>query len=296
MSFADFYIMHPQGQQMMHELIMGNDLLLERRRQTTELPKPHKDASWMALCRSSTWKYNPPQQHELYFAKRVKNDPMDHFERTETLKAMAPPSNIVHRGALAPKWVFEAAPKELPDDLHSYQQRLVCALSGRFVCMTRQGAHEQETLEHTNGRPREGTKYSWRFWDNDGNVYQDELVKCRNTIQWEHQGREDMEEPPQTFGLLPGDFTANKQTWMREGSSHGMGYFGKEEVYGPYYTNTSEFWDNIWRLKYKGTTMVPMWDGCLVKLAQLAGVPIAEFSQYWSLDANALDAIAASKG
>lgn len=291
---ADFYVMDPIGQHMMYALMFGNDF--HQRLRNPELPKPQKDASWMAQCRDPTWNYSPQQEQDLYFANRVKNDPTDHFGENETLEAILPPFNM-HRGALAPKWVIEATPKKLPDNLETYQQRLICTLAGRFVCITRQGANEQETLQHTNGRPREGTKYSWRFWDNDGNVYEDELVKCRNTIQWEKGGdKDDLEELPQSFGLLPGDFTANKQTWMREGSSYRTGYFGEDEVYGPYYTNTSEFWDNMWHLKYEGTTLVPLWDGCLVKLAQLAGVPVTEFSNHWHFEEQVLDKIAISRG
>lgn len=56
-------------------------------------------------------------------------------------------------------------------------------------------------------------------------------VKCRNTTLWEKgRGKDAVEEPPKSLGLLLGDFTANKQSWMRERSSFGIGLF-EEDTY-----------------------------------------------------------------
>lgn len=65
----------------------------------------------MALCRDVTWNYYySPQQEELWFANRVKNDSTDHFGKRETLEAARSPTNDMHRAALAPTMAMEADP------------------------------------------------------------------------------------------------------------------------------------------------------------------------------------------
>jgi hypothetical protein len=93
----------------------------------TKLPQPERNEAWMKLCRDPNYRYKANDE-QLYFAQDWLGE-----NGKETIEYGPPPENM-HRGALAPAWVFQATPlQEANDDLETYMRRLICALTGRFV-------------------------------------------------------------------------------------------------------------------------------------------------------------------
>lgn len=182
------------------------------------------------------------------------------------------PKIAMHRGALAPKWVLETSEplEESADDMSTYQRRLLSFLCGRFVCLSRPGLYGRDSLEGTNGIPEAGERYWWRYWDNERNVYQIRMEKWRR-----YQPAEGAAKPPH-FGevagmageyALPGDFSTEK-TWLRIHQASDM--WGNS--WGPIATVLSEFFENMWFWKYRGTTYISTWDTALQQLEASAGI------------------------
>jgi len=138
-------------------------------------PEPQDDPGWAALCRDPQWNFKVPQSDEdipiLFYSETLAScDPKDHWGRKCPIKAVPVPTTTpaMHRGALAPRWVLETMPASNADDdddtLESYQRRLMCAVTGRFVLIERADARGSETLVASAGRPTPGVRYRWRYW------------------------------------------------------------------------------------------------------------------------------------
>lgn len=173
----------------------------------------------------------------------------------------------MHRGALAPAWVFQAKKlfreEKMMDDMPTYQRRLLSFLCGRFVCISRPDASNGERLEATNGIPVSGVRYWWRYWDNQGNVHEVKMEKWRRDVTT-------MEPPIMTEDYAPpGDFCAEK-AWLRDHTGCDMTTGAR---FGPIVTHLSVFFENMWFWKFKGTTCCDSWDRALVALEKSAGIP-----------------------
>jgi hypothetical protein len=132
-------------------------------------------------------------------------------------------------------------------------------------------------------------KYRYRYWDNDGHVYDTVIAKCRQTLKWDMRGFTERNIDWQELieeGMLPGDFRLNTgmQLWMRYQP-------GEKSL-----INDSEFWDNIYAWRHDGTTYCSDWDQRLTALAEQAGVPSDNLIKMWPLDESKLDAEASTKG
>jgi hypothetical protein len=78
--------------------------------------------------------------------------------------------------------------QETNDDLETYMRRLICALTGRFVCISRTDASEQENLRSSGGIPRSLVRYWWRYWDNEHTVYEITWEKWRGSLHNHQNG------------------------------------------------------------------------------------------------------------
>ena len=221
------------------------------------------------------------------------------------IKAVPVPTTTtpaMHRGALGPQLgvgddATSSKTKEDDDDnLESYQRRLICAVTGRFVLIERADASKSETLVASAGRPRPGVRYRWRYWDNAGHVYDDlgEKYRAGFAPQAEFENR----------GVLPGDFREGLKTWMRVGSG-GFDPFDFDTITEDVrlrdgeklQTTLSSFWDCLWSWKHEGSTGCLQWDERLDLLAKTAGVqPSLKYSWMWPLQESELDALASGKG
>jgi hypothetical protein len=258
----------------------------------SDVPDPSKNDAWSGLCADDRWKHKPASKEELYYCEVGETDPFDYWGENSKIKAVPSPEGM-HRGALAPKWVFETTPtkvdKQSENSLETYMQRLICAITGRFVVIERNGAMDNESLNSSNGQPQVAVKYRWRYWDNEGNVYDVHGEKCRQTIKWDYQGhnKKDVgwDNLIEHYGGLPGDFRTNPKLplWMQV----------KPGENAPTYLG--EFWDATWLWKYDGTTYCSEWDQRLSDLARLAGVPMHDINKNWPLKETELDAQARVK-
>lgn len=126
--------------------------------------------------------------------------------------------------------------------------------------------------------PEEGTRYWWRYWDNDENVYQVMFEKFRDSAETfgmygpycmnPYPSYRRLSEVTEMHGMPPGVFSPPKggaPIWMRVEAS--MTASGKEQ------TSLASFFDHAWSFTYHGTTRVHLWDANLLVLAGLAGVP-----------------------
>lgn len=153
MSVADWYI--DSGQ-------FGLDMLEHEDRRSSynpsEVPNPEDDREWSALCRDPQWKY-VEKKEELFYCEVLENDDRkDYWGKKAKLRAVPVPAGM-HRGALAPRRVFEATPSsEEEDNMVTYRQRLMCAVTGRFVCIERVDAGKSESLMKTQGKPTESVR------------------------------------------------------------------------------------------------------------------------------------------
>ena len=261
------------------------------------VPRPKENNAWMKLCRDPKWNFqkcdSPP---ELYFAtgwessKGDKGGNLHLPERSSEIKIQFHPTlgvgdgsvddciyNDLHPGSLAPKFVFESKAKNESqnDGMEVYIRRLISILCRRFVVISRPSASGSERLEESNGLPQEGTRYWWRYWDNEGNVYQVIMEKFRDSAgTMRARGRfpletntcRDLEEATWSHGMPPGDFEPagdGNMIWMRINAS--MTSSGKE------YTDLGAFFDHAWSFVHHGTTRVHLWDASLHILSGLAG-------------------------
>lgn len=150
----------------------------------TALAKPQEDAEWMGLCRDPSWNYQiPDPQQELYFTKDWEGpgghgNERDRANRIVTAPVASNPS--VHPGSLAPEFVFQETAENEPnnDNMTIYRKRLISFLCGRFVVIPRPS--ESTSLVESQGLPVEGERHWWRYWDNDGHVYQINFEKYRD--------------------------------------------------------------------------------------------------------------------
>ena len=92
-------------------------------------------------------------------------------------------------------------------------QRLICILCRRFVILSR--LREPNSLEESEGMPQQGTRYWWRYLDNQQNVFEVRFKKFRDSA-----GTFDMldafvtgripywnlETATQEHGIPPGEF------------------------------------------------------------------------------------------
>jgi MYND finger len=250
------------------------------------LPQPEKNEAWMALSKDPRWNYQESKvtpSGDLYFGESWKDYDAKLGELVvETLEAVPASGLSMHPGALAPRFVFEqkATNEPLDDDMDVYMKRLICILCGRFVVISRPSASDDEKLQSGDaGVPQGGVRYWWRYWDNEGNIYQVAMEKFRDAVGTQREqenimlggsySTRNVREATDTHGRPPGDFRLTTEAigvpWLRIPAD--MTSSGKE------YTNLSSFFDHAWSFKYHGTTRVSLWDASLMHLARLAGVP-----------------------
>jgi len=252
----------------------------------SKIPEPEKNEDWMALCNDSRWNHQESKE-DLFFGQSWNG--FDGEELLAKTLQVTPASNVpdIHRGALAPKFVFEneASNEPVDDDMSVYMKRLICILCGRFVVISRPSASDYEDIENSDGVPQDGVRYWWRYWDNERNIYQVNSEKFRDSAGTVSEFDDDMlcggyaftsrnlREATYLHGRAPGDFAPAGSDeippWMRAAAS--ITYMGKE------CTDCSGFFDHAWSFCHHGTTRVPLWDASLFRLAQLAGVPPMQF-------------------
>jgi hypothetical protein len=187
------------------------------------------------------------------------------------------------------------ATTQTEDNLESYQRRLICAVTGRFVLIERTDAQESEGLLASAGKPCPSVRYRWRYWDNDGNVYDDAGEKYRAEFHPDHEF--------ESNGLLPGDFRKGYITWMRFSRQDFDPFpFGTAAANSvrlreghTLQTAVGSFWDCIWTWKYEGSTGCPAWDERLNLLAKTADTKLSDSSS-WPLQESELDTAASTKG
>jgi hypothetical protein len=221
-----------------------------------KLPNPETNDTWMALCRDSKYT-SKKEQSELFAANWVQGDGQVYGPTTsEASKVCAAPDGT-HPGALAPRFVFEATPTKLDhaDNLISYRRRLLCAMHGRFVVIGRMGSTMQ-VVNHDKGIPEIGERHSWRYWDNDGIVYEDSHEKWRKHFSSPQADSFDTSEDFDYSASLPGNFDKSKVHWLRESGV----------------TDLSTFWECMWSWRFFGTTGRPLWDKSLHRLSKSAVV------------------------
>ena len=244
---------------------------------------PEDNAAWMALCRDPKWNYqrenNPAAEESLYFCKgwEWKEGSTDEFDKDHKILIEIPEMDDIHRGALAPKFVFlnEATNEPQNDVIDVYMRRLICILCKRFVIISRPS--EGDSLVETQGMPDPGTRYWWRYWNNEGNIYQVTFEKfrdaagtyrmCDDLALGQRPQYRSLEDATEIHGMPPGDFSPpdGAPMWMRVQA--GMSA-SQTEV-----TDCASFFDHAWSFTYHGTTRVSLWDANLLILAALAGVP-----------------------
>lgn len=290
-------------------------------------PDPCNAEKWRALIQDPQWKYtgrieinpdaSPFSSEALSYGivskeKSYRGDLFSNTPRVESdiypYPADGPNCREMHEFCLAPRWIFEKEATEIPEEeeksLDTYMKRLICALSGRFVSM---GNDFGGTVIKTKGIPQAGRIYRWRYWDNDGNVYDDDEIEWTSYHNKYIATCDEMYvEGLDYWGSLPGDFRFGKQTWMckSEYASSHMGC-GMAEVFGGFGTLSMlkqggtlmhEFWDYIWAWKFNGTTNCDSWDRRLVQLAESVGVPFSSMSSKWIFKEKNLDSVANAKG
>ncbi|GFH47475.1 hypothetical protein CTEN210_03950 [Chaetoceros tenuissimus] len=233
-------------------------------------PDPCTNEQWKALVEDPKWKYVAPSNEPMYYGLAKSNDIVAH----------SADGLDMHQGCLAPKWVFEKKPIEISREdqqsLDTYMKRLICAVTGRFVVID----HSEYFVEQ-KGIPQVGDRYLWRYWDNEGNVYDDKGFKWTTYPPSDQRAKkQDSDsfdrqywdiECMKFWGALPGDFREGKPIWMCVSSQCDPSFMGYGLQYSDY-DITREFWDNIWSWRFNGTTSYTQWDKRLVKLAETAGV------------------------
>ena len=214
------------------------------------LPKtvssPEENEAWVALCQDPRWKYNEdisqPPNKELFYAKSWiydNNFPEWGEEQTVVVAPKSPDDSgmsfDMHRLALAPKYVFETKNvinETKADGMDIYMKRLICILCRRFVIMPRPSLSEEEfeIWHEDSGVPNEGARYWWRYWDNEGNVWQVNRTKFTDSVG----GKDDffysmatgqphtyktLEEATIIHGNPPGEFELGNDSNLDESTS-----------------------------------------------------------------------------
>jgi len=257
----------------------------------SDIPDPAENEMWNSLCANDRWKYMPVDEKELYFGVREGLGE----DQIRAIRA----EEYMHPGSFAPKWVFQKTPVTMDENsknsLQTYMQRLICAISGRFVVMEAGGSirfsdGKPQTAERSRW-PQTAKRYRWRHWDNDGNVYESAVSEeWHGRIAFGYGGmkKKDVgwEKLMDPYGCLPGDFRTNVKLamWTRFNP-------GEKSL-----QNVGEFWESIWRWKYEGTTYCSEWDQQLTYLAKLAGVSITDIKDKWPMNERELDPQALAKG
>ena len=200
-------------------------------------------------------------EKELFIASWLEaqsnDDPIENYwTEGRQLSAREAPAGA-HPGATAEKWVFEATPTEIEhtdESMAFYCARLHAALCGRFVVIP--------LPRHQNGWDGSldvSVKYHFRFWNEDGSTVWQELVKWRDSMEYQA-------ETP-----TPDDWTYNsawcqvQQTdaWKTDPMS-GTGPLTQ------WIGTASGFWDAMWNWRYRQTARIAAWDEDLRHLEEEA--------------------------
>jgi len=222
----------------------------------SDATKENREKLWKQLCNDQRWKHKEDlTKEELKCGQNTET-----FGRGDWT-ATYPLYEPWHIGAQAPKWVWESTPIKLEKETEeNYLQRLVCVVCGRFVCLT--GINTQD---NDKGIPQVAERYSWRYWDNEGHVYQDTRLK------WTTYPGDEVYTGNMQVHSKPGEFDA-KPLWMFDDGRC-----------------CREFYDVVWRWKH-GVAIVEELD----ILAKKAGIDIN--SSNTVLDEYELDTLASGKG
>jgi len=246
---------------------------------------PVDNTAWMALCRDPQWNCQVPTSNSSskdapkYHVKGWdwKEESNDEFDPLHTPLIDVDEMDIIHAGALAPKFVFTNKVQTEPqyDDKDVYTRRLMSVLCNRFVILPRPS--HGSAIEETAGMPEPGNCYWWRYWDNDDNVYQSAFQKFRDAAgtyrmvdalaKGQRISYRKLEDATERHGMPPGDFDPpdDAPMWMRVRADA-----AKPETE---MTDCSSFFDHMWSFTYHGTTRVALWDANLIILSRLAGFP-----------------------
>jgi hypothetical protein len=207
-------------------------------------------AAWQALCKRELRKSErDPQRYDPMIGVWDHEAVEEHGEISNWTLVPKPAPENIHACTTASGWVFQVQPEEPVECAHMYMVRLLAALEGRFVLLSRSDAKGNEIVSATDGVPLVGIKYYWRFWTGQAKVYEDRLVKWRDSGKFT---ADELGEHP-----LPGDFDA-KVLW-RQVPGHKC-FDGKTT------TDLGTFWDYMWNWRFKGTTRVAAWDDALRQL------------------------------
>ena len=227
-----------------------------------------REKVWKALCRDDKWKFRSEvaDSYVYTYGEEVNRDAGDYWGARATFRPVPSIPEGMHRGSLAPDFIWKKVP---PKDDHStqepsnkgdiakleeeYLQRLICVLAGRFVCLP----NENEDVKE-KGIPRCADRYRWRYWDNDGNIYQENAVKFVFDL-YPHLKKTASTDSSDLFDhhngrQIPGAFDESP-LWM-----FSQNVFDRD------------FWEALWCWKFEGTTGSEEWDEGLWKLAEQAGV------------------------
>jgi hypothetical protein len=257
--------------------------------------KERREQLWNSLCQDDRWKYRPEisNNYAYTYGEEVSRDTGDYWGSKATFKSVPVPENM-HRGSLAPDFIWAKTPSNDDDSVQGssrerdtvkleeeYMKRLICVLAGRFVCLP------NKNEAHLKGMPKCADRYRWRYWDNEGNVYQDNGVKfvynlygyLKDDASDSHSDRFD------GWGvdrMTPGDF-GSSPLWM----------FTQSVL-------DRVFWEAVWCWKFEGSSASEEWNEGLWKLARQAGVVASseeeKVASAWPLDETQLDRIAKENG
>jgi len=247
---------------------------------------PEDHSEWMALCRDPQWKYqknykDKKGEEPLYYAAYWdwKEGSIDERDPDHAPQIYEDDMDLMHSGALAPKFVFAHEVQNEPalDDQQVYLRRFISFLCNRFVLLSKPG--EDDSLADSSGMPYPGTRYWWRYWDNQENVYQIMLehpfqdsagtfpMTCNKVRGEKRPQYRTLEDATARHGMPPGDFCPpdDAPPWMRVRTDPNQ---PETEC-----TDKASFLDHMWSFTHHGTTRVPLWDANLMILGRLAGVP-----------------------
>jgi len=206
------------------------------------------ESQWKSLCADQQWKYREDSS-KLQLGECLGWFADDPWGEREEFKAVPLPATI-HRGAGAPAWVWETKPSPIAAETNkTYLELLMCVVTGRFVCV-------MEDPEAVAGIPQTAERYRWRYWDNNGNVYQQIAIKWSTRCK-SNSRHSILDGLADCRHVLPGDFDSGRPLWFFD------------EDHGTF----REFWDAVWMWRYEGSTTDRACDEALRELARQAGVP-----------------------
>ena len=170
----------------------------------------------------------------------------------------------MHCGSLVPKFVFEGNGTSEPgnDDMNVYMRWLICVLCRRFILIPRPSDPGHE-FEDAGGVPREGTRYWWLYWDNQGNDYDVSREKYRVSNSNSRTWKSLYLIMATRLEYLKLKMARESGCWMRIPAN--ITSTGKE------YTNRSAFFDHAWEFIHHGSTRVHLWDANLHKMKKPEG-------------------------